>query len=91
MRFSLCVVFVCMVFFGACSPQNPATYTTPFGTIEAGYTQETVKQILGNPHKIMGEENMDIWYYYFKPGSQLFVYFKDGRVIDVQDKEDVIM
>ncbi|KKR03119.1 MAG: hypothetical protein UT30_C0038G0005 [Candidatus Uhrbacteria bacterium GW2011_GWF2_39_13] len=58
-------------------------YRTTFGNILKGSTQEQVKQILGEPKYFMADKNIDVWYYYFNIDSRLFVYFRNGKVIDV--------
>ena len=34
-------------------------------------------------------DNIDIWYYNFGDDKRLFVYFIDGILIEVRDKQDI--
>ena len=60
-----------------------ADFSTHYGNIQKGSTQEQVKRILGEPKYAKPYNNVDVWYYYFNEASRLFVYFKNGKVIDV--------
>ena len=62
-------------------------FTTPYGNIQKGSTQKQVKQILGEPKYSKANKDIDVWYYYFNENSRLFVYFRDGKVIDVSNAE----
>lgn len=62
-------------------------FVTPYGNIQKGYTLAQVEQILGDPTYAKASKDVDIWYYYFSEDSRLFVYFKDGKVMDVSRSE----
>lgn len=58
-------------------------YYTSFGNIPRGFSQEQVKQMLGEPKYSRTYKDIDVWYYYFNQNSRLFVYFRDGKVMNV--------
>lgn len=63
------------------------TFKTPYGIIERGYAPEQVKQIMGDPHKIVAEKGtVDIWYYDFGD-NRYFVHFIDSEVVEVSKAE----
>ena len=64
-----------------------AYFSTPYGNIQKGSTQEQVKQLLGEPKYAKASKDIDTWYYYFNEASRLFVYFRDGKVMDVSRAE----
>ena len=63
-------------------------YKTPFGNIKKGDIKDTVTRILGNPHQSKITDNAEKWAYYFAD-EKLFIYFIDGEVIEVKEKEDI--
>ena len=64
-------------------------FSTPFVDIKKSYTKDQVEKILGKLHHSKATDNVDIWYYCFGNDKRLFVYFMDGKVVEVNDKEDV--
>ena len=81
--------YILILFLLFTYPSYAQTYTTSFGAIENGYTQRQVVDILGNPHHVSSHNKTDIWYYLFDEDGRLFVYFIDGKVIEVRNKEDL--
>lgn len=68
-------------------PAVSTDFATPYGNIQKGSTEEQVKQILGEPKYSKPYRKIGVWYYYFNENSRLFVYFRDGRVIDISRSE----
>ena len=64
-------------------------FATPYGEIKKDASMSEVMSSLGNPYHITFHQNTEIWYYNFGDSKRLFVYFINGSVIDVKDKQDV--
>ena len=63
------------------------SFTIPYGLIRRGDTQAQVTKKLGNPQHVSSDGNTDIWHYHFDTDEHLFVYFIDGKVVDVKNKD----
>lgn len=88
MNFLLILIFLLLT--SCASLHTPktkeTTYQTSYGIIKKGYTHEQVREILGNPHHISSYSNTDIWCYSFQEDIVIFVYFINGKVIEVREK-----
>ncbi len=60
-------------------------FSTAFGDIQKNEVRPGVMSILGNPKNIRYKANLEIWHYDFGNNEQSFVYFANGKVIEVKD------
>jgi outer membrane protein assembly factor BamE (lipoprotein component of BamABCDE complex) len=69
------------------------SYVTPFGTVHQGASEEEVKKILGNPHRVWRTKTNIFWYYYFARDNRLMLKFDQEGLREVrnqpQGKDDV--
>lgn len=66
---------------------RPPVFATPFGEIQKGAPRALVMSVLGNPRNIKQPGIIEIWHYYFGQNDDSFVYFVNGKVIDIRDSQ----
>ncbi len=59
----------------------------PVSGVRIGYTQESVKKILGEPNEVRQKGGENLYYYDNRPGDDVEFAFKDGRLIRISQSE----
>lgn len=68
--------------------EDATIFATAYGDISEGSSMPDVMYVLGNPHHISCQEKNELWYYNFGKDKNLFVYFINGKVVGVKDKQE---
>ena len=63
---------------------NHTAFTTPFGPFRKGDSMREVVSRLGNPIDVSHHKRKEVWRYNFDKTSEVFVYFENGDLIDIQ-------
>jgi len=81
------VIVISFSFLGCHRHKKDSTpvFSTAFGDIQKNAPRPGVMSILGNPRSIRYKANLEIWHYDFGNNEQSFVYFANGKVIEVKD------
>ena len=86
-KYLFSIFLITLSLSGCCVQTCQTSYDTPYGIIERGYTEEQVTKVMGEPGERLPNKNAVVWYYRFDKDNRYFVYFIDGKVIEVKKAE----
>ena len=60
-------------------------FATPFGQVKKYSLRSDIMYVLGNPVSVKHKESLEIWRYSLGQGQDVFIYFRNGKLVEVKD------
>jgi hypothetical protein len=64
--------------------EGEVVFKTAYGDILQEAPMSVVMSIFGQPYAISSQQQSEVWSYHLKNREKIFVFFQNGRVVDVK-------